>query len=174
MFTLPPVPSWSGLHPLVIHFPIVLLLIAPLFVVIGAALSPRKAKAYLLSALLLMVLGTVSTYFAVETGEEAGKLADRTPQINQVLQHHEELAERTRLSFTILSVVFAAIVALPMVLKRDSRTFTTALPIVFLFLYSGAAVFLVNTAHNGGRLVHEFGVQALVASPDEASSQQGQ
>lgn len=171
MLELPPVPTWDGLHPLIIHFPIVLLMIAPLFVLIGAALSPAKAKSFLIAALILMVLGTVSTYVAVETGEAAGKLADRTPEINVVLQHHEELAERTRLSFTILSVVFAVLLALPLLLRRESRIFTTALPIVFLVFYSGAMLFLVNTAHNGGRLVHEFGVQALVGSP--APDQQG-
>ncbi len=171
MLELPPVPTWDGLHPLIIHFPIVLLMIAPLFVLIGAALSPAKAKSFLIAALILMVLGTVSTYVAVETGEAAGKLADRTPEINVVLQHHEELAERTRLSFTILTAVFAILLALPLMLRRETRIFTTALPIVFLVFYSGAMLFLVNTAHNGGRLVHEFGVQALVGSP--APDQQG-
>lgn len=158
----PPVPTWDGLHPLIIHFPIVLLMIAPLFVLIGAAVKPEKAKSFLISALILMALGTIASYVAVSTGEAAGKLADRTPEINQVLQHHEQLAERTRLSFTILTVVFGAMLVVPMLLRRGSRTYTTVLPIVFLFFYSGAMLFLVNTAHNGGRLVHEFGVQALV------------
>jgi hypothetical protein len=57
-------------------------------------------------------------------------------------------------------------------MRRESRTFSTILPILFLFFYSGAMLFLVNTAHNGGRLVHEFGVQALVGSP-EGQAEQG-
>ncbi len=173
MLEFPPVPTWDGLHPLIIHFPIVLLMIAPLFVVIGAALKPQNAKAYLFVALILMALGTASTYIAVETGEAAGKLADRTPEINVVLQHHEQLAERTRLSFSILTIVFAALLIVPMVLRRESRVFTTALPIAFLVLYGGATLFLVNTAHNGGRLVHEFGVQALMGAPSGQGDQQG-
>ncbi len=172
MFSLPPVPSWDGLHPLIIHFPIGLLLIAPLFVVIGATLSPQKSRSYFVAALILMLLGTASTFIAIETGEAAGKLATRTPDVNRVLAHHEELAEQTRLSFSILTVVFAALVFLPGLLKRQTRVLTTVVPILFLIFYSGAALLLANTAHNGGRLVHEFGVQALVApSPGDSTAQ---
>ena len=32
--------------------------------------------------------------------------------------------------------------------------------LVFLLFYAAGTVVLVNTAHNGGRLVHEFGVHA--------------
>ena len=163
MFQLPPAPTWDGLHPLIIHFPIVLLLIAPLFVVIGAALSPQRSKSFFISALILMVLGTASTFVAIETGEAAGKIASRTPEINRILQQHEQLAERTRLSFSILTLLFAGLLLLPRILKREGRMFTAVLPIVFLVIYGGATVLLANTAHNGGRLVHEFGVQALVA-----------
>jgi uncharacterized membrane protein len=163
MFQLPPVPTWDGLHPLIIHFPIVLLMIAPLFVLIGAALSPKRSKSYFISALILMILGTASTFVAINTGEAAGKIASRTPEINRVLEHHEQLAERTRFSFTILTVVFAGILVLPRIMKRENRMLTSVLPIVFLVFYGGATLLLANTAHNGGRLVHEFGVQALVA-----------
>ncbi len=163
MFQLPPVPSWDGLHPLIIHFPIGLLLVAPLFILIGAALRPRLARTFLVAAFILMFLGTASTFIAVETGEAAGKLATRTPEINRILQHHEQLAERTRATFMVLTTIFAALVAMPWIVKRDTRWFTTALPLVFLFFYGFATVLLANTAHNGGRLVHEFGVSALVA-----------
>ena len=119
-----------------------------------------------------MMLGTASTFIAIETGEAAGKLATRTPDISRTLEHHEQLAEKTRLSFSILTVVFAALVLLPRFLKRETRVFTTALPILFLVIYSGAALLLANTAHNGGRLVHEFGVQALVTpTPGEPTAQ---
>ncbi len=163
MLQLPPIPSWDALHPLIIHFPIVLLLIAPLFVVIGAAVPPRKARAAFASALLLMVVGTASLFVAIETGEAAGKLAERTPEINAVLEQHEHLAERTRLVFSILTVVFAAIVLLLLLRHSAGRLATTALPLIFVVFYGVATVLLINTAHNGGRLVHEFGVHAMVA-----------
>jgi uncharacterized membrane protein len=165
MLQFPAIPSWDALHPLVIHFPIALLLIAPIFIVVGAVLSPAKGRSYLIAAMVLLLVGTASIFVAVETGEAAGKLAERTPGMARVLEMHEFLAERTQAVFSVLSVIFLALLAVPWSLKRaDTRLTTTILPLAFLVLYSAGALLLVNTAHNGGRLVHEFGVRALVTS----------
>ena len=164
MLHFPPIPSWDGLHPLIIHFPIALLLIAPIFVVAGAALPPSKGRPYLIAAMVLLLAGTASIFIAVETGEAAGKLAERTPGMEQILEHHESLAERTQAVFSVLSVIFVALIAVPWFVQRtESRLTTTILPVAFLVLYSAGALLLINTAHNGGRLVHEFGVRAMVS-----------
>jgi uncharacterized membrane protein len=161
MSGLPPLPSWDGLHPLIVHFPIALLLVAPLFVVVGILL--RGSRSFLWAALLLMAIGTTATFLAVSTGEAAGKLAERTPQINAVLERHEELAEATRAVFLVLTLVFAAIVVAPAAFRRlRGPAFQVVLSLVFLLCYGAGVVFLANTAHNGGRLVHELGVQALM------------
>jgi len=166
MFQFPQIPSWDALHPLVIHFPIALLLIAPIFVLLGALLQPAKGRPYLLAATVLLLLGTAGTFIAVETGEAAGEIAERTAGVQQVLETHESLAERTRAVFSILSIIFIALVAFPMwVKKADHRMSTTVLPLAFLVLYSAGILLLLNTAHNGGRLVHEFGVRAMVSAP---------
>jgi uncharacterized membrane protein len=174
MLQLPPVPGWEGLHPLIVHFPIALLFAAPLFVLIGAVLGPRRGRPMLYSALLLMGLGAASIFVAVETGEAAGKLAERTPEINAMIEHHEALAERTRLTFSILTVVFAAILAAPLLRRRSpERVTTTVLPLVFLLAYGAGMILLANTADHGGRLVHELGVHALIpAAPAEAQLNQ--
>ena len=170
MLQFPPIPSWDGLHPLIIHFPIALLLIAPIFVVVGAALTPAKGRPYLIAAMVLLLAGTASIFIAVETGEAAGQLAERTPGMEQILENHESLAERTQAVFSVLSVIFVALVAVPWFLKRaETRLATTILPLAFLVLYSAGALLLVNTAHNGGRLVHEFGVRAMV-SPSQVDA----
>ena len=175
MFELPPIPAWDGLHPLIVHFPIALLLVAPLFIVLGL-LAGGRSRLFMTSALVLMVLGTAASYVAVSTGEAAGKLADRTPEVNQVLQHHEDLAERTRLTFTVLTVVFAGLLAGPAVLKRQlARVPAVVLTLLFLGVYSAGAVVLANTAHNGGRLVHELGVRSLMpAAPATLASDGGE
>ncbi len=170
MFSLPPMPSWQGLHPLIVHFPIALLLITPLVILIGAAVRPQRARPYLYVALLLMLLGTTGIYFAVETGEAAARLAERSPEINLTLQRHQQLAERTRAIFTTLTVFFAMIVVVPEWLKRRPRMVTTGLPLLFLLLYVAGVLSLVNTAHNGGRLVHEFGVHAVIAPSQPSPS----
>ena len=103
MIQMPPIPSWDGLHPLIIHFPIALLLVAPLLVLVGAPLKPEKGRPVLYVALALMVAGTLSIFLAASTGEAAGKLAERTPQIDAVLERHEELADATRAVFSGLT-----------------------------------------------------------------------
>lgn len=163
MLALPPIPTWQSLHPLVIHFPIALLLTAPILVLIAAAVKPEKARPYLQSALILMLLGTAAIFVAVESGEAAGRLAERSPQINATLAMHEHLAERTRMLFTALTLSFALIVFMPILLKKQTRLVTSALPAVFLGMYVLGMLSLANTAHNGGRLVHEFGVHAVMA-----------
>jgi len=172
MLQFPAIPSWDALHPLIIHFPVALLLIAPIFIVAGAVLTPAKGRSYLIAAMVLLLVGTASIFVAVETGEAAGKLAERTPGMEQVLEAHESFAERTQAVFSVLSVIFLALLAVPWFLKReDTRLTTTILPLAFLVLYSAGALLLVNTAHNGGRLVHEFGVRAMVApTPVDANA----
>jgi len=164
MIQLPPLPSWDGLHPLIVHFPIALLLVAPIFLVLGALLSPPKGKSFLAAALLIMLLGTMSTFVAVETGEAAAQLAERTDQGNLVLKQHQELAETTRVVFAALTLLFGAIIYGARLWQRvPTRLSTTVLPMLFLVLYGAGAVILINTAHNGGRLVHELGVTSMVS-----------
>ncbi len=163
MFELPPIPTWDGLHPLIVHFPIALLLLAPLFVALGLVVG-RRGTPYLVAGLLLMALGTTASFVAVETGEAAARLAERSPQINAVLEHHEELAERTRLLFTLLTAVFAGLLAVRHFAgERLGRGAFTGVVVLFLAIYGAGAITLANTAHNGGRLVHELGVRAFVA-----------
>jgi len=174
MSQFPPIPSWDALHPLVIHFPIALLLVVPFLIVTGALRPPERGQTILYVALALMIAGTLGTFLAVATGEAAGRIAERTPQIDVVLEHHEQLAEATRIAFSVLTVVFAAILLIPVILKKTSnRLVSTALSLAFLVLYGGGILLLTNTAHNGGRLVHEFGVRAAVKhSPLPAGEQQ--
>lgn len=173
MFQFPPIPAWDALHPIVIHFPIALLMIAPLFVVVGALLAPTKGKPYMIVALALLLVGTAGTFLAVETGEAAAELAERTPAVERVLQTHEALAERTRAVFSVLSVIFLALLAIPQFLKKaESRLTSTILPLAFVILYSAGMLLLLNTAHNGGRLVHEFGLRAMMSTslPDPSTA----
>ena len=114
---LPPWPGWDGLHPLVIHFPVALLLVAPAFLIL-AAVSRRHATGFRLSALILLALGTAAAFVAVETGEAAAELADRTEAITAVIARHSELAERARDMFAAITVCYALLLVLPRFVKR--------------------------------------------------------
>ena len=168
----PPMPNWDALHPLIIHFPIALLLLSPLFVAISAALSPPRGRPYLIAAILVLLLGTASLFVATSTGKAAAQLAERGDPVNLVLETHETLASEAVIVFSVLSVILLGMFLLPRILRRrETRLFSTILPLTFLAFYSVGIVFLVNTAHAGGRLVHEFGVHALIpAASDRAAS----
>jgi uncharacterized membrane protein len=65
--------AWNELHPLVVHFPIALLLVAPLFILMGA-LWPRRTGVYFLgSALILISVGTLAIFVSLSTGEASSK-----------------------------------------------------------------------------------------------------
>lgn len=166
------------MHPLVIHFPIVLLMIAPAFLLIPMLWWARWSEPFALIALGILLVGTLSLYAAVSTGEEAGELADRSGGVNGVLVMHEHLAEQSRIVFSGLVILLAVLVLVPKILKRPVRrlVFVSA-GLAFLALYGGGLAVLVNTAHAGGRLVHEFGVHAMIpssASPPTTSRGAGE
>ena len=167
----PPIPSWDGLHPLIIHFPIALLLVAPILILLGL-ISPNRGRAFLGAAVVLMVLGTIASWIAVSTGEAAGELAERATGAGSVLDQHEELAETTRTAFTILTGLFLVILFAPAIFRtRFSQKMLLPANIFFLLLYGSGLVLLVNTAHQGGRLVHEFGIRAMMAPANQTTSE---
>lgn len=162
----PEIPGWDALHPLVVHFPIALLLVAPIFVIL-AVVAAKHNKAYAVSALVLMALGTLGAAVAVSTGEAAGELVQRTPDIARALSEHEELAETTRTLFVLLTVIYAVIIGVPLLLqKKMSWVQMAALSAVFLCLYAAGALYLVRTGEHGGQLVHHYGVKAMIAAPE--------
>jgi uncharacterized membrane protein len=159
----PSIPGWDGVHPLVVHFPIALLLVAPLFVILGAAFT-RHGRWFSVAALILMALGTIGVWTAVGSGEAAADLVTRTPQIAGALERHESMAETTRVLFTALTFVFATIVLTPLMLRRGVGGWQRiAAHGTFLVFYLAGAVYLANTAHQGGMLVHDLGVRSVVA-----------
>jgi uncharacterized membrane protein len=167
MTELPPIPSWDALHPLVVHFPIALLLVAPLFVLAGALLEfrrPGQGRSSLVAALVLVALGTAGTFAATATGEAAGKVTERSDLVDAALEHHESLAETTRSVFAVLTALLATILFLPRLLRREVPRFAHAgLLLAFTLFYGAGAVLLANTAHGGGRLVHELGTSSAAA-----------
>lgn len=159
---LPPWPGWDGLHPLIIHFPIGLLLVAPVFVLL-ALVFRRNADSLAMAALLLLALGTLATYVAVSTGEAAGELADHNAAINAVIEKHSELAETTRAVFTALTLLYAAVLLAPRMVPALRRpALVRATHGVFLVLLLAGSALVANTAHQGGVLVHQLGVHAMM------------
>lgn len=163
---LPGLPPWAGMHPLLVHFPIALLFTVPVFLVLALLLG-RRHPVWSYSALLLLLLGTAGVFMAAASGEAAGEVAERTPVINAVLERHAHLAGTARGVFLGLAMVLAALVGVPLAWKRTLPPWGHYLAYgVFLGVFLGSLGFLVQVAHQGGRLVHQYGIHSLL--PPEA------
>jgi uncharacterized membrane protein len=158
---LPPIPSWDSTHVIIVHFPVALLMVAPLFALLGVVVKTHRTGLQL-AALLLFGMGTAGAYMAVASGEAAAQLAERTEETQPVITGHMELGHETRLVFTLLTVAYAVVVFAPKLFMNQPRPYVElVLHGVFLALCLPAMLLLVNTGHMGGRLVHEFGVTAM-------------
>lgn len=163
----PPIPAWEGLHPIAVHFPIALLSIVPLFLLL--AFLPKSGKSWAFSALVLLVLGTAGSFVAVATGEAtADAVQVRVPagsQAHDVLEQHEELAERVRTAYVILTLAYAGFLIIPRFFEKKMPALAESTSkAVFLGASLGCVLMVVNTGHLGGRLVHEFGITAPMAA----------
>src|SRR3974390_791004 len=83
----------NPLHPAIVHFPIVLLLLGALVAIVAVFWHKHGVPAL---AAGLLVLGALGTWGAVESGESDGGLVENTaPQVNALVDAHETWAKRT-------------------------------------------------------------------------------
>ncbi len=164
MTAFPPLPNWDGFHPLVVDFTIALLVTAPLLVLISV-FARRTERPWMGAALLLMALGTVAAWLATGSGHAAATLIERSRELAGPVMQHERLAILTRNLFTLLTLIFAVLL-LPALAKRPLPVpAAISLRVVFLLLYVGCTMVLGNAAWRGARLVHEYGIHAVVPAP---------
>ncbi len=154
--------DWGALHPAVIHFPIGLLTIAPLFVLLGA-FFPQSRKNFYITAALLLWLGTSTVFLSVSTGEEASEHLKLPPEIVSTLEIHSELAEQSRWTFGALTLLltFYTLVFLPKTkTKGQNQNAHLIFLSAFLLFYIYSLCVLYNAAHQGGKLVHQHGIRS--------------
>lgn len=156
----PPIPPWNGLHVLIIHFPIALLMVVPVFLAMGF-LARKNGRIYAICALILLALGSVSSIVAVETGHAAAQAATKTPEVRPVIHDHAEHGEDTRDAFIALTVIYAALLFLPWTRRMEhlGRFMMTA-QVVFFVVYLVALLLVIQTGYLGGMLVHKYGLHA--------------
>lgn len=147
----------SPLHPAVVHFPIVLLLLGAVAAV--AAVFWRKHYLPTLAAGLL-VLGASGAWFAVQSGESDGGLIENTsPQVSALIDAHETWAKRT-----LIISILAAFAAAGSVLAARWPRLARAVAIVAAMVAGAAAYGVYETGHRGGALVYRHGAGIEVAT----------
>lgn len=145
------------LHPAVVHFPIVLLLLgAPVAIV---AVFVRRWHLPWLAALMLTI-GAVGASVATWTGEaEEEGIGPISERAEAILEEHEDWGERTR-NIAALAAVFSVF---SLALVRFPKV-STAIAVVGALTSIGAAWCVVQAGHYGGQLVYQHGVGVIRAA----------
>ncbi len=161
MVQLPMIPDWDGIHPLLVHWPLTLFFLAPVFALIAALTKATFRRTFLLSSLAAMLLGTISIYVAFDAGESAA-INNPVSEASAVMEHHHELAGLARSSLTGATLFFSLTLLLCLSFHLSLRELTAVLPLGSAIFYGFGLFWLVHTAYLGERLVHEFGIGGIV------------
>jgi uncharacterized membrane protein len=138
------------LHPAIVHFPIALAVLLPLLTICGVVairmkLLPTRAWA---SVVLLSLVLVLTSWMALETGEEDEERVERVVA-EQIIEEHEEAAE----TFMVIGAIlfFASLAGLmDNQLGGISRSASALLAL-------GVLGMGLQVGHLGGALVYEHG-----------------
>lgn len=150
------------LHPMIVHFPIVLAVILPIAALAGFWFSRRGTVRGWTVPLALAVMLFVSAFAATRTGQMEEEKVERVAS-EQAIERHEEAAER----FLVLSGVLVLITATGFL--RGSLGLAARGTAAFASVLFVAAAFQVGRA--GGELVYgENAGAAYQASSTDGNS----
>lgn len=147
----------NPLHPAVVHLPIALTLLVPVFAV-GAMIAIRRGarplRAWGITTALLATL-SLSAWVSLETGEQQ---EDRVEQVvpESALNTHEEAA-KSFLALSLLVMLIAGVGLMNGKVGTAARLAATAGTVALLV--SGYRV-----GHSGGALVYEHGAASAYAA----------
>ncbi|SDG61496.1 DUF2231 domain-containing protein [Psychroflexus sediminis] len=144
-------------HPLVVHFPIALLLVASLFKVLNLFLKGQTWKG---GGSVLLLLGIFGVWIAIYTGNLADGIVSRTLCDPTVLEAHENSAYTLAWLFTAAFLLDAA-----SAFKR-SKNYVKWLKLIVVILMLIGSGFMVYTGHLGAKLVYQQGAGVYMPSQD--------
>lgn len=139
------------IHPMLVHFPIALLITG--FAAELAGLLTGK-EWLTRAALLLLILGTAGAISAVVTGQREEDKIVETPAIEHTLEEHEEAGEFTMWLF--IAIAAARIVT------AWRKSLPKAVSWVVLLVWLAGLGAITKTAWHGGHLVYKYGAGVAV------------
>ena len=134
------------IHPLVIHFPIALLIVGALCDAVGIL---GRQDTFLKTGFILLVLGAFASIVAAVSGDAASEVAGKIPNITEDLEQHEDLS--TIVAF--LSVLFV-LIRTHFTLKAR---FVGTVRATYLVLVLLLAVLTAAAGYTGGKIVYDYG-----------------
>ncbi len=143
-------------HPLSVHFPIVLLLMATLFKLIGLWSSRITWDQ---GGRLLLVLGVIGVWISIYTGNLADGIVSRQLCDPTVLKDHENFANTTAWIFTIALVIEL----LSRYIELIKTRIVSVILVVLMLAGSGT---LTYVGHLGAELVYQQAAGVNVPSED--------
>ena len=137
--------EFPTLHPLIVHFPIMLLMLAAVIQIIGLAVFKREFGWLVVG---LALAGVVSAWLSSNIFHP--HTIGLSPAAQQILIEHEQYADIT----FWLGFVGLVLKAASMLLLKMKWWVEAAATIVLV----GAAVAVALAGHHGAELVHKFGI----------------
>ena len=140
------------IHPLIVHFPIVCLILAAIFDWVGRIPSYSDATR---TGFILLLIGAVSTTPAAYTGEAAGEIAQSIPGIQNDLSDHQDAS-----TFTLWSAILLGIARIHLVVRKQYAGGRRLAHTIVLTVCAGLVIW---SAFTGGRLVQTHGAGTVGA-----------
>lgn len=140
----------NHLHPMIVHFPIALLLVGFLFEIMSLFI---KKEFFGTASFYLLILGTLGVIGAYISGDMAGDGISETGMLKTALETHEEAALIALWTATAAAIFRIAFV----ILNRKVQI----LKWVSFILFLCGAIAVGRTGYYGGQLVYKYaaGVQ---------------
>ncbi|MDA0709328.1 MAG: DUF2231 domain-containing protein [bacterium] len=148
-------------HPILVHFPIVLLLVGVVFDAIGI-LGNRPY--FLRTGFLLFALGALAAIPAALSGDQAADTTQHIAGVAADLDWHNTLGTTTALLAVFLTLLRAHL--------TFRRRFAGPVRALYLAGAVGAALLVAASGYTGGRLVYDHGagthpvIRTLKIEPD--------
>jgi uncharacterized membrane protein len=140
--------SDPGWHPMVVHFPLALVVTAA-FVLVAARLLRQERHAATLATVGTwnLCLGALAALFALATGLAA------------VLDLHIALAARQALSLHVKWAIFTTLALVLLAVWRGAGVAQESRPSwVFIVVLMAATAALIMTGYRGGQNVYQYGI----------------
>ena len=145
-------------HPLTLHFPITLLLIATVVMVVALFLQGDRKMFWQKVGSYSLYAGCLAAWLAIYTGDMADGIVSRKICDPTILKSHENAAFN-------LAYLFTAATALTLSLNII-KLYQKALRITAVLLMLGGTYYLVEAGHKGAQVVYEQGGGVNVPASD--------